>query len=294
MACDLPESVTSRHRTTHVRGEVEDDGTGTRQAAGGKGRGRRGRRPLGRRAARGAASVWARRLGRARPAGDRPQAAARELHGGDGAVGVGEVDVPPVRGGVGPAHGRVRTARRDRDHGHEREQADRTAARPAGVRVPGVQPAAVADGGAERTAADAPCGAAAGAAPGRGAPGAGGARGKGKRRPGELSGGQQQRVAIARALVTRPDVVFADEPTGALDTRTAAEVLSLLRNAVDGMGATVVMVTHDPSAAAYADQVLFLADGSMADALTGASAGQIAARMTSLTAPAATYAAAAA
>lgn len=121
-----------------------------------------------------------------------------------------------------------------------------------------------------------------------------GLAGKGRRRPGELSGGQQQRVAIARALVTRPDVVFADEPTGALDTRTAAEVLSLLRNAVDGMGATVVMVTHDPGAAAYADQVLFLADGSMADALTGASAGQIAARMTSLTAPATTYAAAAA
>ncbi|MFF1482318.1 ABC transporter ATP-binding protein [Streptomyces sp. NPDC058301] len=112
-----------------------------------------------------------------------------------------------------------------------------------------------------------------------------GLAGKGRRRPGELSGGQQQRVAIARALVTRPDVVFADEPTGALDTRTAAEVLALLRNAVDGMGATVVMVTHDPSAAAYADQVLFLADGSLADALTGASAGQIAARMTSLTAP---------
>ncbi|WP_326765582.1 ABC transporter ATP-binding protein [Streptomyces sp. NBC_01591] len=107
---------------------------------------------------------------------------------------------------------------------------------------------------------------------------------KGDRRPGQLSGGQQQRVAVARALVTRPDVIFADEPTGALDTTTAAEILALLRNAVDGLGATVVMVTHDPAAAAYADQVLFLADGAIADSLPRAGAAQIAARMTALTA----------
>ncbi|WP_406115214.1 ABC transporter ATP-binding protein [Streptomyces sp. NBC_01014] len=112
-----------------------------------------------------------------------------------------------------------------------------------------------------------------------------GLEGKGKRRPGELSGGQQQRVAIARALVTEPDVVFADEPTGALDTTTAAEVLNLLRGAVDTLGATVVMVTHDPAAAAYADSVLFLADGEIADSLPRASATQIAARMKALTAP---------
>lgn len=80
-------------------------------------------------------------------------------------------------------------------------------------------------------------------------------------RPGELSGGQQQRVALARALVTRPDVVFADEPTGALDSRTGAEVLALLRRSVDAWGQSVVMVTHDPVAAAYADRVLLLADG---------------------------------
>ncbi len=108
----------------------------------------------------------------------------------------------------------------------------------------------------------------------------------GGRRPGQLSGGQQQRVAIARALVTRPDVLFADEPTGALDTTTAAEVLGLLRGAVDGLGAAVVMVTHDPVAAAYADRVLFLADGEIADTLTHASAARIATRMTALAAPA--------
>ncbi|MEU5805612.1 ABC transporter ATP-binding protein [Streptomyces sp. NPDC047718] len=113
-----------------------------------------------------------------------------------------------------------------------------------------------------------------------------GLEGKGRRRPAELSGGQQQRVAIARALVTRPDVVFADEPTGALDTTTAAEILGLLRAAVDSLRATVVMVTHDPAAAAHADQVLFLADGLIADRLPCSSATTIAARMTALTAPA--------
>ncbi|MEV7613589.1 ABC transporter ATP-binding protein [Streptomyces sp. NPDC089799] len=107
--------------------------------------------------------------------------------------------------------------------------------------------------------------------------------GKGRRRPAELSGGQQQRVAIARALVTDPDVVFADEPTGALDTTTAAEVLALLRGAVDSLGATVVMVTHDPAAAAHADQVLFLADGVIADRMPRSPAAAVADRMTALT-----------
>jgi putative ABC transport system ATP-binding protein len=80
-------------------------------------------------------------------------------------------------------------------------------------------------------------------------------------KPKELSGGQQQRVAIARALVSRPRIVFADEPTGNLDSRSGAEVLELLRSSVDEHGQTVVIVTHDPVAAAYCDRVLFLADG---------------------------------
>ncbi|MDP5310542.1 ABC transporter ATP-binding protein [Streptomyces poriferorum] len=109
-----------------------------------------------------------------------------------------------------------------------------------------------------------------------------GLAGKARRRPGELSGGQQQRVAIARALITAPDVIFADEPTGALDTVTAAEVLGLLRHAVDTLGATVVMVTHDPAAAAWADRVLFLADGALAGALDRGSADRIGARMAAL------------
>jgi putative ABC transport system ATP-binding protein len=93
-------------------------------------------------------------------------------------------------------------------------------------------------------------------------------------RPSELSGGQQQRVAIARALVTRPAVLFADEPTGALDAASGREVLRLLRAAVDRHDRTVVMVTHDPFAAAHADRVLFLADGRVVDELAGPAGAQ--------------------
>jgi putative ABC transport system ATP-binding protein len=98
-------------------------------------------------------------------------------------------------------------------------------------------------------------------------------------RPSELSGGQQQRVAVARALASRPDIVFADEPTGNLDSRSGAEVLSFLRRAVIDYGQTIVMVTHDPVAAAYADRVLFLADGRIVDELADPTAEAVLDRM---------------
>jgi putative ABC transport system ATP-binding protein len=101
-------------------------------------------------------------------------------------------------------------------------------------------------------------------------------------RPSQLSGGQQQRVAIARALITRPEVVFADEPTGALDTRTGHEVLTLLREVVDEDEHTVVMVTHDPVAAAYADRVMLLADGRGAGTVDAPSANKVAERLAHL------------
>ncbi|MFC5053504.1 ABC transporter ATP-binding protein [Saccharothrix xinjiangensis] len=102
--------------------------------------------------------------------------------------------------------------------------------------------------------------------------------------PGELSGGQQQRVAIARALVSEPAVVFADEPTGALDTRTALEVLDLMRESVLVSGQTIVMVTHDPVAASHADSVIFLIDGQIIGQLKHPTAEAVAERMTHLTA----------
>ncbi|MFF1793419.1 ABC transporter ATP-binding protein, partial [Kitasatospora sp. NPDC058263] len=101
-------------------------------------------------------------------------------------------------------------------------------------------------------------------------------------RPGELSGGQQQRVAIARALITRPAVLLADEPTGALDTKSGREVLALLRSMADEPSRAVVMVTHDPVAASYADRVVFLRDGRLAGSLERPTAEQVAARMTAL------------
>ena len=89
-----------------------------------------------------------------------------------------------------------------------------------------------------------------------------------KHRPNQLSGGQQQRVAVARALASRPEIIFGDEPTGNLDSRAGAEVLSFLRRSVDELGQTIVMVTHDPVAAGYADRVLYLADGRIVDEMT--------------------------
>ena len=99
-------------------------------------------------------------------------------------------------------------------------------------------------------------------------------------RPSELSGGEQQRVAVARALVTRPDVLFGDEPTGNLDSRTGAQVLGLLRRAVDEFDQTIVMVTHDPVAAGHADSVVFLADGRIVDWMDEPTAARVLDRMT--------------
>jgi len=98
-------------------------------------------------------------------------------------------------------------------------------------------------------------------------------------RPSQLSGGQQQRVAVARALASRPDIIFGDEPTGNLDSRSGAEVLGFLRNSVRELGQTVVMVTHDPVAAAYADRVVFLADGRIVDEVYEPSADSVLDRM---------------
>jgi putative ABC transport system ATP-binding protein len=98
-------------------------------------------------------------------------------------------------------------------------------------------------------------------------------------RPAELSGGQQQRVACARALASRPEIIFADEPTGNLDSHSGAEVLGFLRRSVREMGQTVVMVTHDPNAASYADQVLFLADGQIVDQMNDPTAEAVLERM---------------
>jgi putative ABC transport system ATP-binding protein len=101
-------------------------------------------------------------------------------------------------------------------------------------------------------------------------------------KPAELSGGEQQRVAVARALATRPAVVFADEPTGNLDSRSSAELLGFLRRSVDELGQTVVMVTHDPVAAGHADEALFLADGRVVDAMSEPSPDRVLDRMKKL------------
>ncbi|HKY46919.1 MAG TPA: ATP-binding cassette domain-containing protein, partial [Acidimicrobiia bacterium] len=94
-------------------------------------------------------------------------------------------------------------------------------------------------------------------------------------RPSQLSGGQQQRVAAARALITRPDIVFADEPSGNLDSRSGHQLLEFLRRAVDEFGQTIVMVTHDANAAAFADRAIFLADGRVVDELLAPTADRI-------------------
>jgi len=109
-----------------------------------------------------------------------------------------------------------------------------------------------------------------------------GLRNRLRHRPSELSGGQQQRVAVARALASKPHIIFADEPTGNLDSRTGAEILSIMRQAVRELGQTIVMVTHDPVAASYADRAVFLADGRIVDELTDPTSDSVFDRMRSL------------
>ena len=109
-----------------------------------------------------------------------------------------------------------------------------------------------------------------------------GLAGRLEHRPAELSGGQQQRAAVARALVARPAVVFADEPTGALDLTSAREVLTLLRESVDELGQTVVMVTHDPAAAAHADRAVVMADGRVVDLVDSPTSAELARRLIDL------------
>ncbi|MCB5180365.1 ABC transporter ATP-binding protein [Streptomyces sp. SMC 277] len=106
-----------------------------------------------------------------------------------------------------------------------------------------------------------------------------GLSGRLRHRPTQLSGGQQQRVAVARALAARPAIIFGDEPTGNLDSRAGAEVLGFLRRSVDELGQTIVMVTHDPVAASYADRVLYLADGRIVDEMWNPTADQVLDRM---------------
>ena len=103
-----------------------------------------------------------------------------------------------------------------------------------------------------------------------------------KHRPSELSGGQQQRVAVARALASRPDIIFADEPTGNLDSRTGAEILAFMRQAVRDYDQSIVMVTHDPTAASYADRVVFLADGKIVDTMEAPTVDRIIDRIKTL------------
>jgi len=103
-----------------------------------------------------------------------------------------------------------------------------------------------------------------------------------KHRPSELSGGQQQRVACARAMITRPDLIFADEPTGNLDSNSSAELLAFLKRSVRDVGQSIVMVTHDPRGAAYADRVVFLADGTIVGELEKPTADSVIERMRTL------------
>ena len=164
-----------------------------------------------------------------------------------------------------------------------RHRAHPDAARPDRLRLPVVQPRADTDGGREHHAAGGPGGQEGGQGVVR-LPGAaaGASTDRLHHRPTELSGGQQQRCACARALINRPDLIFADEPTGNLDSNSSNEMLGFLRRSVDEFGQSIVMVTHDPHGAAFADRVVFLADGQIVDELADPTADSVLERVRTL------------
>src|SRR3954452_2256390 len=235
--------------------------------------------------------VRTRRWGGTRPRRRHAVDGPWNIHGDHGAVGLREVDAAADRGGPGPPDAGRRPPRRGAAQRSQRAGARPAAPRADRLHLPVLQSARRADRRAERRTAVAACGQAAASVGRSRCPGgrrAGGARarvgleGRGAPRRAQLSGGQQQRVSIARALVGEPSVMFADEPTGALDTRAGRAVLALLRETIDETGGTLVMVTHDPSAAAWADRVVFMADGRLAGELQAPTAEQVAERLTGL------------
>ena len=197
------------------------------------------------------------------------------VHRHHGPVGLGQVDARALPGGARQPHQGTGVRRRRRARRAVRQGAHAAAAHPDRLCVPGLQPGADADGRGEHHAPLTLAGR-------RPDPewfdeviatvGLGDRLGH---RPSELSGGQQQRVATARALINRPAIIFADEPTGNLDSRSGAEILDFLRRAVDEMGQTIVMVTHDPGAAAHADAVVFLADGRIVERMADPTADRV-------------------
>ena len=190
----------------------------------------------------------------------------RSLHRDHGPVGLGQVDAHALARRPRLAHERFGLDRRRRARHAQREEAHAAAPRPHRLHLPVVQPHPDAHRGREHHAADEarrpqarPAnGSTTSSTPSVSATAC-------SHRPSELSGGQQQRVAVARALASRPQIIFADEPTGNLDSRTGAEILAFMRQAVRELGQTIVMVTHDPVAASYADRAVFLADGRIVD-----------------------------
>ncbi len=188
------------------------------------------------------------------------------VHRHHGPIRLRQVDADALRRRSRHLDQRSGVHRRHRPQHAERPPTHRAATRPGRLHLPGLQPRPDADRHREHhAAADARRSQARPRLVAVGDRHRRSRRSVVRHRPSELSGGQQQRVAVARALASRPEIIFADEPTGNLDSQTGAEILSFMRRAVREMGQTIVMVTHDPVAASYADRALFLADGRIVD-----------------------------